>query len=462
MLAPLIYWKFTKLDRRIIFLCLLNFTVYLLISAKHLPLFLTIASVSFLINKTIERSSNQKLRFSLLWLGILLVVTTISFFKIISTYLPEILTSTIDTSVPFQSTLNHNLLYPLGLSYYGIQVIGAFIETYFRRVRFTYSFVEYLTSLLFFPAISAGPILRLHQVQPQFKSNLKLNSQSLMFSILLIANGLFKKSLGDIIETWLDYFRGNFLDLSPAHSLIAACGIHVQLYLDFSGYSDIAVGIAALFGVNLPFNFYLPFFAGSVAEYWKRWHISLGDWIRDYVLFPMTIKVSSIKTLSKIEGGGKFFGFFGVLISFLLIGLWHGFTLNFSLWAFYNAILVYFSKAITKMIQRIVSHRFALIAVTFLLGAIGHIFFLFPEFSYNAKVFSKIITLRLGHFDTSVILILTLILASGALPHYIDSFIYKVRNRPLSYWTFSLVTLLLLVFILIFSTPGRTFVYVQF
>lgn len=222
-----------------------------------------------------------------------------------------------------------NLILPVGISFYTFQALSYTLDIYRRQLEPTPYVVEYFAYISFFPQLVAGPIERAAHLLPQFQ-------QARIFSYNLAADGgrqilwgFFKKLVvADSCALYVDMVHANHTLHSAPTLWLAAILFAIQIYGDFSGYSDIAIGSAKLFGFKLRSNFHTPFFSRNIAEFWHRWHISLTSWFRDYIYIPLGgSRVSRIKVVRN------------TFIVFLVSGLWHGARTTFVVWGLYHAIL---------------------------------------------------------------------------------------------------------------------------
>ena len=222
-----------------------------------------------------------------------------------------------------------NLVLPVGISFYTFQALSYTIDVYKGKLNATRDIVSFFAFISFFPQLVAGPIERATNLLPQFQKERRFNYATAVDGTKQILWGLFKKMViadncADIVDKiWLDYSNHSTLML-----LVAAVLFSFQIYGDFSGYSDIAIGTAKLFGIRLMRNFNIPYLSRSVAEFWKRWHISLNTWFVDYVYIPL--------------GGsrlGKWKTIRNTFVIFFLSGLWHGANWTYVTWGLYHAAL---------------------------------------------------------------------------------------------------------------------------
>ena len=236
-----------------------------------------------------------------------------------------------------------NLAIPIGISFYTFQTITYTVDIYREKLKPSDSIWEFALFVSFFPQLVAGPILRASHFLPQLREKISNNNIStrlrtitihdtaLRFGITLMAIGFFKKMFfADNIAPLVNEIFNEPYGLESFSVIIGAIAFGVQIYCDFSGYSDIAIGAALILGFNIPANFNKPFFATSPSDYWSRWHISLSTWVRDYVYYPLVFKHrrSSIVVFSSL------------LFSMLLMGLWHGASWNFLIWGGLHGIFL--------------------------------------------------------------------------------------------------------------------------
>lgn len=223
-----------------------------------------------------------------------------------------------------------DVLLPVGISFYTFQALSYSIDIYRRQIPVTHDFMAFAAYISFFPQLVAGPIERSTQLLPQFLRIRKFDYASAVDGMRRILWGFFKKLvIADNCAMIVNDVFDNYTQATGSMLLLGAVLFAFQIYGDFSGYSDIAVGTAKLFGINLMRNFNLPYFSRDIAEFWRRWHISLNTWFRDYVYIPLGgNRISRGRTVINI------------LIVFFLSGLWHGADWTFVGWGLYNGSLI--------------------------------------------------------------------------------------------------------------------------
>ena len=238
-----------------------------------------------------------------------------------------------------------HLILPVGISFYTFQALSYSIDVYRKQIEPTHDIVSFTAFLSFFPQLVAGPIERATNLLPQFQRKRTFDYAQAADGMRQILWGLFKKIvIADNCGTYVDAVWGDYASHSASTLVLSAVLFAFQIYGDFSGYSDIAIGTAKLFGIKLMRNFNTPYFSRNIAEFWRRWHISLTTWFRDYVYIPLggsRPDTSSPHRLfaSSPAGYTKCIAVRNTFIIFLLSGLWHGANWTFVLWGVYHALL---------------------------------------------------------------------------------------------------------------------------
>ena len=239
-----------------------------------------------------------------------------------------------------------HLILPVGISFYTFQALSYSIDVYRKQIEPTHDIVAFTAFLSFFPQLVAGPIERATNLLPQFQKKRTFDYAQAVDGMRQILWGLFKKIVvADNCAVYVDQVFGDIGAYSGSTLLLAAVLFTFQIYGDFSGYSDIAIGTAKLFGIKLMRNFNVPYFSRDIAEFWRRWHISLTTWFRDYVYIPLGGSRPEVPARLKAKGERREAGYKKAIairntyIIFLLSGLWHGANWTFVLWGAYHAML---------------------------------------------------------------------------------------------------------------------------
>ncbi|HEX7996982.1 MAG TPA: MBOAT family protein [Pyrinomonadaceae bacterium] len=320
------YWLLATLRSRrvpVLFILAASYYFYALWNPKFLALIFLISTVDFLTALGIGKTENHVRRKLLLWISILTdigALFTFKYFNFFSLSFTELLNKLGLETSPF---ILQNLILPLGLSFITFRSLSYVIDVYRKAMPPTRRYVDYLTFVAFFPTVIAGPVVRAKELLPQFQERPQLTSEEGTHAIFLIMLGLIKKvAIADFLANNL---VGRVFDqpqlYSSVETLFAVYGYALQIYCDFSGYSDIAIGSALLLGFKLPINFNSPYRATSLVDFWKRWHITLSNWLTDYVYF-------SIGGLRK----RPFNLYRNVMLTMLIGGLWHGAAWTFVIW----------------------------------------------------------------------------------------------------------------------------------
>lgn len=290
-----------------------------------------------------------------------------------------------------------NIILPVGISFYTFQAIGYSIEVFCRRLNPCRDLVCFASFICFFPQLVAGPIEPASHLLPQFQQPRRFRYEEAVKGSRMILWGLFKKMIvADNCAPTVDMVWNDYTHFSPVMLAVASLLFTIQIYCDFSGYSDIAIGSAKLFGIDLINNFKMPYFSTSIPEFWRRWHISLMNWFRTYIYIPL--------------GGsrrGKAITIRNVFVVFLLSGLWHGANYTYIVWGLYHALLsmVYVlfdikTKNTTDMSKFFMRH-IPSILLTFLLVNIGWIIFRAPDLQSAIGYLSNMLTQELTFADFS-------------------------------------------------------------
>jgi D-alanyl-lipoteichoic acid acyltransferase DltB (MBOAT superfamily) len=360
-----------------------------------------------------------------------------------------------------------NVILPVGISFYTFQTMSYSIDVYNKKIEPTKDFIAFAAFVSFFPQLVAGPIERAENLLPQFYVSRKFLYENAVDGCKQILWGFFKKIVvADTCATYSDMIFNNYAEYNGIILLFGAFFFAFQIYGDFSGYSDIAIGISKLFGFRLMRNFAFPYFSRDVAEFWRRWHISLSTWFRDYVYIPLG---GSKKGLVKSVRN--------TLIIFLLSGFWHGAGWSFILWGLLNAL--YFFPLLIMKKNRIYTDTAAAgrllpnfkellsIIITFLLTSFAWIFFrsasAISSFLYISRIFS-------GHFLSLSLLPGKKIMALKMLPVVLFFLIewlgreneFAIEYIPVNRCFRRLFYYLLLGCIILFSGVSQTFIYFQF
>ena len=369
---------------------------------------------------------------------------------------------------------------PVGISFYTFQTLGYTIDVYRGQLSPAKSFKEFALFVAFFPQLVAGPILRASNFLPQIREKFsQLNAKNYLQQILiqrtnlkigltLMSFGFFKKMFfADNIAPFVDEIFLNPIGLDSFAIILGTIGFGIQLYCDFSGYSDIAIGAALILGFKVPQNFNFPFFATSPAEFWRRWHISLSTWVRDYVFFPMVInnKKSRLRIFSSL------------FTTMFLIGIWHGAGWNFVIFGIVHGLYVGIETAIRSIFPSLQNNSFLksrlgkiisilttqyLIFLSFLafrVHDLEHLSYSIQKLIFIDLEINEISSFILEHKFPLFLMMLFLII------HYISfrnpKMLDKISNLRLTYWVIFLIIVFTSI-IFFYDANPRDFIYFRF
>jgi alginate O-acetyltransferase complex protein AlgI len=326
-----LYWLFNRktLRSQNFILLAANFIFYASWDWRFLLLMIASKSVDFYSSLKIHASTDFAKRKKFFVFSLLINVSVLCFFKYFNGFeagLTKFLSS-IGFNVS-QHTLN--IILPVGLSFYTLQGLGYVIDVFLERTTPANSIVEYFTFISFFPLILAGPIERASNLLSQIQQKREFNYSNAVTGLRQILWGLFKKAvIADNCAKYANVIFNNSAQYSGSTMILGSLFFAFQIYSDFSGYSDMAIGIAKLFNINLTRNFAFPYFSRNIGEFWRRWHISLSSWLFDYIFKPLQMYWRNFKTLGT---------FLALLVTFIISGIWHGSNWTFIAWGILNAL----------------------------------------------------------------------------------------------------------------------------
>ena len=323
-----LYWFLSKnRDAQNVLLLLASYVFYAYWDYRFLSLIILSSGIDYYLGNAIYTTQVESKRKQLLLSSVVANIGILAIFKYFDFFIASANTLLDSFGVSTQLRLLE-LLFPVGISFYTFQTLSYTIDIYRRKIEPTKDVVSFFGFVSFFPQLVAGPIERASDLLPQFKSDRKFDYSNAMDGTRQILWGMFKKVVvADNAAIIVDSIFNNYQDASPFVLFLGAGLFFVQVYGDFSGYSDIAIGTAKLLGYRLSINFASPFFSRSFSEFWRRWHITLNTWFRDYVYFPL--------------GGsrqGKRRHLINITIVFVVCGFWHGAAWTFIIWGFVNAL----------------------------------------------------------------------------------------------------------------------------
>jgi len=317
--------------------------------------------VDYINGRMIEKYNNNKVRKKIFLISSIIInLILLSFFKY-ADFLIQSINSIFNISIPLLK-----LGLPIGISFFTFQTMSYSIDVYRGEVKAEHNFLTFMTYVSMFPQLIAGPIVRYETVSEELKTR-KINFTNFSNGLLRFMRGLFKKVIiaNNVGYLWTIMSASN--NISVLGSWLGIVAFTLQIYFDFSGYSDMAIGMGKMLGFNYLENFNYPYISKSITEFWRRWHISLSSWFRDYVYIPLG--GSRVKKSVNIRN---------IMIVWMLTGLWHGSSWNFVLWGIYYGILLVLEKFVLKKLlnklPNILKHIYTLILII-----IGWLIFAIPD-----------------------------------------------------------------------------------
>ncbi|MEM9368586.1 MAG: MBOAT family protein [Planctomycetota bacterium] len=409
--------------------------------------------VDYWVARAIQHHSDERVRRRWLLLSVVVNLGTLGFFKYCNFFL--------NTARPIAESLGLNvatlsIILPVGISFYTFQTLSYTIDVYRRRIRATHHWLDFALYVSFFPQLVAGPIVRARSLLPQLQQVPPFSARRFYGGLQLLLRGAVKKILiADRLAETVDWvFQAPEL-YHPTTLWLALFAYAGQIYYDFSGYSDMACGIAKLLGYRFPINFRHPYLAKSPQEFWRRWHITLSTWLRDYLFIPLGG-----------SRGSRFQTFRNLMLTMMLGGLWHGAAMTFVLWGAWHGLALcvgrWFHLTDSQLCPKRLRDPLGW-ALTMTLVLSGWLVFRSPDLSSALRYARGLVALESGPlFWMPPLTILGLFLMM------VDHVAWTTRLRiamrlPVHTWYAPTITVFLLWCLLIYAPRGfQPFVYFQF
>ena len=358
-------------NHRIIWLVLASYFFYMCSNPVYIVLILGSTILDYLVSKYMMKTEDDKKRFRLLLLSFIGNIGILFYFKYYN-FLCDNIELVLSWANLVVELPDNNWLLPVGISFYTFQTFGYTLDVYNEEIEAERNFFTFSLYVSFFPQLVAGPIERAGSLLPQLKEKYILLYDKCADGFRLILIGFFKKIVvADRLAIYVNQVFDNPDAYSGSSVMMAAVFFTLQIYCDFSGYSDIAIGTAKLFGVDLMDNFKGPLLSKSVTEFWRRWHISMSSWFRDYLYTPIAFSMRSM---------GKYNYVLPILISFTLIGVWHGANWTYIIFGFLHAVVLLY-EAFTREFRAGLSKKLPVIM------GVGGIVLTFCFYAYTCLIF---------------------------------------------------------------------------
>ncbi len=472
-----IYWLVSKkLKLRNLLILASSYFFYGWWDWRFLFLIVFSSFVDYSVGRLMNRVESKKSKKLLLFFSICINLGLLFYFKYTNFFIESFVSAfTLFGRSIEVSTLN--IILPVGISFYTFQTLSYTIDIYRNKIEPTNDALSFFAFVSFFPQLVAGPIERASHLLPQFHKVHKFNYEAAKSGLLLIAFGLFKKLvIADRAAMIVNRVYDNPHNFEGVEIILATLLFAFQIYCDFSGYTDIAIGSARMMGFDLMKNFRSPYFSKSITEFWHRWHISLSTWFRDYVYIPL--------------GGsrkGKYRTYLNLFIVFLVSGLWHGAAINFVIWGALHGTIIVFEK-MTKIKRQTFYKRVGLDVknfsngllfsfVTFLIVCFAWIFFRANTFqdaqtligqmsinNLNVLFTDQMFTLGLNRGNLIILLFsIIFLLLVDLLANKVNLYLFLYRQTAAFRWvTYIAIVLFIVIFGYYGNDDKSQFIYFQF
>lgn len=364
-------------------LLIVSYGLYAQTNMAYTLILLGVTFITYVFALLIEKCQEVKPKKLLIFCGSMLALLPLLVFK----YYNFI----IDTSNSFFESIHCatvlpglNWAVPLGISFFTFQAVGYLMDVYYQRIKAEHNWWDYMLFVSFFPQIMAGPISKAKDLLPQIKTCRKFDPQMATLGLKWFTWGLFMKvMMADRLGMYVDKVLDNYMFNSGTSCLLATIYYSFQIYGDFAGYSFMAMGVGKLMGFNLINNFQRPYLSTSITDFWRRWHISLSTWLKDYVYIPL-----GGSRCSKIRN------YWNIFVTFLVSGIWHGANWTFIIWGILHGVFQIIEKICgwQKCSTSNLPFRLMRISITFILVTTAWIFFREPTIGDAWGVIGHILT----------------------------------------------------------------------
>lgn len=461
----ILYWfVFKRLKTQNVFVTAASYLFYGWWDWKFLILIFLTTVCSFFSGLLIENHRKSKISKISLWLNIIINLGILCLFKYYNFFVENLQALLSPMGISLDS-ITMNLILPVGISFYTFQALSYSIDVYREKLKATKEFFAFTAFISFFPQLVAGPIERATNLLPQFLASRKFDYAIGVDGCRQILWGFFKKMvIADNFAVYVNLVFANYENFGGINLWIGALCFTMQIYGDFSGYSDIAIGVSKLFGIRLMRNFKNPYFSRDIAEFWRKWHISLTTWFRDYIYIPLGGSRGKKHTVVR-----------NTAVIFLISGLWHGAEWTFVAWGAYHSLL-FMPLILTGKNRKYLQEpgkgflptmgESLLMGWTFLLVAIGWVIFradnISHAFHYIARMFTDFTAQ--GGFPSRRLLIWAAILflvewVERKKEHPFDISGHGLLKYKVGRWALYLLFVILCLF---FSGKQGDFIYFQF
>lgn len=461
LLSYLLSEKFPERQRKIsnALLLIVSYGLYAQTNMAYTLILLGVTLITYQFALLIERSDTDKRKKHLIACGASLALLPLLVFKyynfIVNT--TQSFLESIHSTPPILPGLNWAI--PLGISFFTFQAVGYLMDVYYQRIKAEHNWWNYMLFVSFFPQIMSGPISKAKDLLPQIKTCRKFDATMATQGLKWFVWGLFLKvMMADRLGMYVDKVLDNYMFNSGTSCLLAVVYYSFQIYGDFAGYSFMAMGVGKLMGFNLINNFQRPYLSTSITDFWRRWHISLSTWLKDYVYIPLGG--------SRCSKGRNYWNIF---VTFLVSGIWHGANWTFVFWGILHGVFQIIEKMLgwQKCTTSSKLIRFSRILLTFVLVSIAWIFFRQPTISDAFGVIERILTEHGALFKPSnkdvvfSLLSIGIVVCADLMREFQAKKFYRLVQAPIAIrWCMYYALLLLILLSGVFDSSQ--FIYVSF
>ena len=431
---------------------------------RFLGLIATSTVLDFWIGQTLEQTAESTQRKRLLWLSVAVNLGCLAFFKYFNFFLDSF--QILLTNIGYSGELGSlQIILPVGISFYTFQSMSYTIDIYYGKIKHEKDWLRFATFIAFFPQLVAGPIVRAKEFLPQFERERKLDHERIIIGLGQVIWGFFKKvAVADSLAPFVDQCFASPTSFGSLHLLIGVIFYSFQIYCDFSGYSDIAIGLARMMGFDFPKNFRTPYFSKDFSEFWTRWHITLSSWLRDYLYIPL--------------GGnrhGTFNTYKNLMITMLLGGLWHGASWVFVFWGFLHGMYLVIQRLFgaywgqflewirtPKVVRQLIN-----MSLVYTFTCLAWIFFRATDFENALQLISGLGNLEsfnLSQVTNKFWVIKGFLLIGVLLLIEVSDFKFDYRSLMVKSVVFRVTSMSILIWLMVFmgTFDSNAFIYFQF
>jgi len=431
---------------------------YVFFDWRCLILVATYSAIVYFLSIRLLAESQKEARKKWLVTGIIISLLFLGFFKYYNFFIDSFNTSFAVFGWRLQTL---NIIVPLGISFITFEGLSYLIDMHRGAAKPAGSWLDFALFMGFFPRVVSGPIVRAAQFLPQMQTGIVLNRQNMLDGFQKILTGCLKKLVvADSLAMMTNILFTSPSVFSSQTVWISVLAYSIEIYFDFSGYTDIAVGIAKILGITLPENFNLPYTSQSVTEFWRRWHMTLSAWFRDYVFYPLE-RNRSRKALPAV------FQHLNTMAVFLLTGLWHGASWNFVLWGgLYGLYLVIeriFNLAKTSTGKWTSPVDWIRALITFLVVSVTWVFFRSPTFGSAVIILQKLLFINqtgLDWFFSPAVWVIPVVVIVSFLARQVDFRLPELSLNKSYTWALLFTEILIIFFFM--ATDSNPFIYFQF